>query len=89
MPAFLGEDEKRNELSILLEHVDHMVRVMGEDSVGLGMDFDGMEDCRVTDLEEVSQLPNITRALVDRGYSEETIRKILGGNYMRVLAAVL
>jgi len=89
VPPFLGKDQKRSDLSILLDHVDHMVSVMGEDGVGLGLDFDGVEDARVTGIEDVSKLPNITRGLVKRGYGVEAIGKILGGNFMRVFAAVL
>ena len=89
VPLFLGQDEKRNDLSSLLEHVDHMLSVMGEDGVGLGMDFDGMEDSRVTGLEDVSMLPNLTRGMLERGYSPATVGKVLGGNLLRVIEAVL
>jgi membrane dipeptidase len=89
VPLFLGENQDRNDLSTLLDHVDHMFSVMGEDGVGLGMDFDGMEETRVTGLEDVSMLPNITSGLLERGYSGAAIGKILGGNFMRVLDAVL
>jgi membrane dipeptidase len=67
----------------IVEHIDHAVKIAGADHVGLGSDFDGatmpvgMEDC--------SKLPNITRALLERGYSEADIRKILGGNTLRLL----
>ncbi len=88
VPAFLGEDEKRAPLSLMLDHVDHMVKVMGEDHVGLGMDFDGVRDSRVIDLEDASKLPNLTAGLVERGYSEPTIRKILGENFLRVFQQV-
>jgi membrane dipeptidase len=73
---------------VLLDHVDHMVSVMGEDGVGLGMDFDGLGDSRVAGIEDVSRLPNLTQALVERGYPAETIYKILGGNMLRVFTAV-
>lgn len=88
VPSFLGEDEKRAPLSLMLDHVDHMMKVMGEDHVGLGMDFDGVRDSRVIDLEDASKLPNFTAALVERGYSEPTIRKILGENFLRVFQQV-
>jgi membrane dipeptidase len=76
-------------LDKLLDHVDHLVRVMGEDGVGLGMDFDGLGDLRVSGIEEVCHLPNITQGLVERGYSDATIRKILGENFLRVFREVL
>jgi membrane dipeptidase len=67
----------------IIEHIDHVVKLVGPDHVGLGSDFDGasmpegMEDC--------SKLPKITEALVGRGYSEDAIRKILGENLLRVM----
>jgi membrane dipeptidase len=67
----------------IVEHIDHVVKLVGPDHVGLGSDFDGatmpdgMEDC--------SKLPKITEALLRKGYSEEDIRKILGGNTLRVM----
>lgn len=53
----------------------------------MGSDWDG--GCRPTDLEDSSKLPNMTRELVARGYSDEEIRKILGGNFLRVFNKVL
>jgi len=67
----------------IIDHIDHVVKLVGPDHVGLGSDFDGanmpdgMEDC--------SKLPKITEALVRKGYSDDDIRKILGGNLLRVL----
>jgi membrane dipeptidase len=67
----------------IIDHIDHAVRLVGADHVGLGSDFDGanmpegMEDC--------SHLPQITEALMRKGYSDEDIRKILGGNTLRVM----
>jgi len=89
VPLFLGENEQRSDLSTLLDHVDHMLSVMGEDGIGLGMDFDGMEESRVIGIEDVSMLPNLTSELSERGHSPEVIGKILGGNFMRVLDGVL
>jgi membrane dipeptidase len=69
-----------------VDHIDHMVEVAGIDHVGIGTDFDGgggLADCM-----DVSQLGNITIELVKRGYSEEEIRKIWGGNIMRVMQQV-
>jgi membrane dipeptidase len=70
----------------IVDHIDHAARLVGADHVGLGSDFDGatmpegMEDC--------SKLPKITEALLRRGYSEDDIRKILGGNTLRVMEQV-
>jgi len=70
----------------IIDHIDHAVKLAGADHVGLGSDFDGatmpegMEDC--------SKLPKITEALLRKGYSEDDIRKILGGNTLRVMEQV-
>lgn len=69
----------------IIDHIDHAVKLVGADHVGLGSDFDGatmpegMDDC--------SHLPRITEALMRKGYSEDDIRKILGGNILRVMEA--
>ena len=89
VPPFLGEDEMHSQLSVLLDHIEHMVSVMGEDGVGLGMDFDGVGDMRTGGMEDVSRLPNLTKGLAERGYSAEAIRKILGGNFLRVFREIL
>lgn len=67
----------------VVDHIDHMVEVAGIDHVGIGTDFDGgggVEGCY-----DVSELPNITIEMVRRGYKEEDIIKIWGGNFLRVL----
>lgn len=89
VPPFLGSDECHSRLDILLDHIDHMFRVIGEDHVGLGLDFDGVGDIRTEGIEDITQLPNLTRGLVERGYNETTIRKILGENFLRVFRTVL
>lgn len=70
-----------------INHLDHMVSVMGIDHVGIGSDFDGGGGLR--NLEDVSQMPNITQELLNRGYTPEEIRKIWGGNLMRVFNRVI
>jgi membrane dipeptidase len=69
-----------------VDHIDHMVKLMGIDHVGIGTDFDGgggLADCY-----DVSQMGNITLELVRRGYTAREINKIWGGNLTRVLKAV-
>jgi membrane dipeptidase len=73
-------------VSDVVDHIDHIVKIVGIDHVGIGTDFDGGGG--VKDCFDVSQLPNITIELVKRGYSEEDIRKIWGGNFMRVFREV-
>src|SRR5712671_5303523 len=67
----------------IIDHIDHVVKVVGPDHVGLGSDFDGAD--MPDGLEDCSKLPKITEALLRKGYSEEDIRKILGGNTLRVM----
>jgi membrane dipeptidase len=71
----------------VVDHIDHIVKVVGIDYVGIGTDFDGGGE--VSGCYDVSQMKNITLELVKRGYTEEQIRKIWGGNFMRVFKAVL
>jgi membrane dipeptidase len=67
----------------LLDHIDHIAKVAGVERVGLGSDYDGVS--KLPDqLEDVSSYPYITQGLLDRGYTQEQIRGILGGNMMRV-----
>ncbi len=68
----------------LVDHIDHIVRVAGIDHVGLGSDYDGA-GTMPEGLKDVSGYPNITRELLERGYAEQDIHKILGGNLLRVL----
>ncbi len=72
-------------ISKLIEHIDHIVKVAGIDHVGIGADFDGAIDMP-EGAQDVSMLPNITYELLQRGYSQKDIRKILGENFLRVFA---
>ena len=67
----------------IIEHIDHVVKLAGPDHVGLGSDFDGAD--MPDGMEDCSKLPKITEALLRKGYKEEDIRKILGGNLLRVM----
>ncbi len=71
-------------VSDVVDHIDHIVRVAGIDCVGLGSDFDGVSVLPVG-LEDVSCYPAITRELLERGYSEKDVRKVLGLNALRAL----
>jgi len=79
-------DDLRPPLSLLIDHIDHMVRLAGVDHVGLGSDFDGIESAP-KELNDVSDMPLVTKALLERGYSKTDIKKILGGNFIRVFKA--
>jgi membrane dipeptidase len=74
-------------LSDLLDHIDHIVQLVGPWHVGLGSDFDGIS-ASPEELTDASQMPLITAGLVKRGYSNADIRLILGGNYLRVFEQV-
>ncbi|HEX7295657.1 MAG TPA: dipeptidase [Pyrinomonadaceae bacterium] len=70
----------------IADHIDHIVKLVGVDHVGIGSDFDGVQ-ATTKDLSNVAELPNLTRELLRRGYSENDIQKILGGNMLRVMEA--
>ena len=96
-PAFraraesLGENTQairalpRPALSVLLDHFAHIIRVAGIDHVGLGSDFDGVGGLLPAGMDDVTRLPLIAQGLLDRGYSEADVRKVLGGNMLRVM----
>jgi membrane dipeptidase len=79
-------DAFRPPLSLLIKHIDYMVKLMGVDYVGIGSDFDGAESYPLG-LDSVTDYPKITAELIKIGYSEVNINKILGGNFIRVLKA--
>ena len=70
----------------VVDHIEHIIKVAGVDHVGLGSDFDGINTVP-QQLEDVSCYPNITQELLNRGYKEEDILKILGGNLLRAFRA--
>jgi membrane dipeptidase len=72
----------------VVDHIDHIVGLVGPDHVGLGSDFDGIPYTPEA-LEDVTKIPNITAELVGRDYSEEDVKKILGLNHLRLMKAVL
>jgi len=71
----------------IVDHIDHIVKLVGIDHVGIGSDFDGVQAVP-SDLKSVADLPNLTAELLRRGYSESDIDKILGGNMLRVMEEV-
>jgi membrane dipeptidase len=78
----------RPPLKSLIDHIDHIAKVAGIDHVGLGSDFDGVSGQTPKGIDSAADLPRITQALVDRGYSADDIRKILGGNVLRVFREI-
>jgi membrane dipeptidase len=92
-PTYLDADRIEREwaakiprppLSSLIDHIDHIAKVAGVDHVGLGSDFDGVSGATPQGIDSAADLPKITQALLDRGYNADDIRKILGGNLLRV-----
>jgi membrane dipeptidase len=95
--TYLDEDKIEREwmgkiprppLSSLIDQIDHIAKVAGVDHVGLGSDFDGVSGAMPVGMDSAADLPKITQGLLDRGYSAENIRKILGGNLLRVFREV-
>ncbi|SFG78589.1 dipeptidase [Pedobacter insulae] len=76
----------RTPISVIIDHIDYIVKLIGVDHVGFGADFDGAESFPAG-IDGVADYPKITKALLERGYKQEAIEKILGGNFLRVLRA--
>jgi membrane dipeptidase len=78
----------RPPLTSLIDQIDHVAKKAGVDHVGLGSDFDGVSGATPAGIDSAADLPKITQALLDRGYSADDIRKVLGGNLLRVFRDV-
>ena len=78
----------RPPFTALIDHIDHIAKIAGVDHVGLGSDFDGVSGATPMGMDSAADLPKITQALLDRGYGADDIRKILGGNTLRVFSEV-
>jgi membrane dipeptidase len=87
----LAEEEKRAQVRATLDdvvaHIDHVRQIAGIEAIGIGSDFDGVT-CTPEGLDDVSKFPNLTRALLEKGYSASDIKKIYGGNTVRVMREV-
>jgi membrane dipeptidase len=79
-------DSLRAPLSLLIDHIDYIVKLIGVDHVGLGSDFDGIES-PPKEMDDVTTYPLITRELLRRGYKRADVEKVLGGNFIRVFRA--
>jgi len=96
VPDFLSPDGSKATVETLLNHVDHIVSVVGTDHVGFGADFDAWHSHHrplvqpwVKDLEDATKWSGLSRHLRDRGYSDSDVQKLMGENFMRVLATVV
>lgn len=74
-------------LDMVLDHIDHVRDLVGIDHIGIGSDYDGVGDSLPRGLKDVSYFPNLVQGLLNRGYSDKDIKKILSGNFMRVWKA--
>jgi membrane dipeptidase len=84
-----ANDPGKTPLSVLMDHIDHIVKVAGIDHVGIGSDFDGVPLTGLPEgMEDISKLPTLTYELMKRGYSDGDIKKVLGENLLRVMTAV-
>lgn len=91
--AFTAEYKKKHpypfaSLDKVLDHIDYVKKLVGVDYVGIGSDFDGVGDSLPEQLKDVSMYPNLIRGLLERGYTEQEIEKVLSGNTLRVWRAV-
>ena len=76
------------DISEVVDHIDHVVELVGVDHVGFGSDFDGVGDSLPVGLKDVSDFPNLIHELLKRGYSEAEIEKVCSGNLLRVWSDV-
>jgi membrane dipeptidase len=83
-----GSKIPRPPFKSLIDQIDHIAKVAGVDHVGLGSDFDGVSNLLPQGIDSAADLPKITQALMERGYSTEDVTKILGGNMLRVMRDV-
>ena len=87
LKTYVEANFARATLADVVAHIDHVVKIAGIDAVGIGSDFDGV-DCTPVGLDDVSKFPNLTRALLEKGYTAEQIHKIYGGNTLRLMREV-
>ncbi len=88
VPNFLTQEKRKTTVGDVVKHIDYLVEKVGVDYIGLGSDFDGTGGLPIG-LEGVDKVPNITGELLDRGYKEKDIKKILGENFLRVFKEVV
>ncbi len=85
---YLKKNRMFADVTDVADHIDHVVKLAGIESVGFGSDFDGVGDSLPTGLKDASMFPNLIYELLKRGYSEEDIEKICSGNIIRVWSEV-
>jgi membrane dipeptidase len=80
----LSEDAEKANVETVVDHVEHVVNIVGVNHVGIGSDFDGGGLA----LQDATKMPEITMELVRRGHSDNEVEKILGGNFLRIFKKV-
>ena len=83
-PGFVAQEPAKQTIQTFLDHVEYVCEKVGDDHVGFGSDYDGMGDL-VPVLLSYAEMPLLTQLMLDRGFSEETILKFWGGNFLRVM----
>jgi membrane dipeptidase len=86
---FVDKDPAKVTLSRVVEHIEHFLKVVGPDHVGIGSDFDGFTEKYGLAFKGCHELPLITAALLEKGHPTETIRKVMGGNWLRLIGEIL
>lgn len=89
MNAYIAANPNYSTVQVVADHIDHVVKLVGIDHVGLGSDFDGVGDTLPDGIKDVSEYPNLIKELLIRGYTEEDIQKILYKNVWRVWNQVI
>jgi membrane dipeptidase len=89
VPSFLAQPYRAASLDHVLDHVDYLVKTAGADHVMLGSDFDGMGAVVPKGMEDATCFPALTAGMLSRGHSEQTVRRILGLNFLRVFETVV
>jgi len=87
--VFVDPDPAKVTLARVVEHIERMLEAAGPDAVGIGSDFDGFSERLGLALRGCQEMPLITQALLERGHSEETVGKVMGGNWLRVIRDVV
>jgi membrane dipeptidase len=85
LPAFIGQDPKNQTVERFVDHIEHVCELIGDNHVGFGADYDGMGRDTVAIIPSHAEMPQLTQAMLDRGFSEESILKFWGGNFLRVM----
>jgi membrane dipeptidase len=85
LPNFIDQNPKNRTLQRFIDHIEYICELVGDEHVGFGADYDGMGSDTVAIIPSHADMPQLTQAMLDRGFSEETILKFWGGNFLHVM----